>query len=43
MNNPQEEVNILKQKQEAMMALNSSQKAMRESMKENTRNGKRNG
>ena len=43
MNNPQEEVNILKQKQEASKALYTAQKAMREGMKEKTRNGKRNG
>ena len=38
--NPQEGANILNRKQEAMMALNISQKAMRESMQENTKQGK---
>ena len=40
--NPQEGANILDQKQEAMIALNISQKAMRESMKENIEQGKSN-
>ena len=40
--NPQEGANILNRKQEAMMALNISQKAMRESMKENIEQGKSN-
>ncbi len=38
--NPQEEANILNRKQGAMIALNISQKAMRESMQENTKQGK---
>ena len=38
--NPQEGANILDQKQEAMIALNISQKAMQESMQENTKQGK---
>ncbi len=41
--NPQEEANILDQKQEAMRALHASQEAIRESMVDNTAQGKSNG
>ena len=43
MNHAQEGTNVLKQKEEASKALSTAQKAMREGMQENTRNGKSNG